>query len=44
MSESYVLQAMAKTARNFKFDKPQRDKLPDYRGPLPDVLSCQNDM
>ena len=24
-------------------DKAQREKLPDYRGPLPDVLNCLAD-
>ena len=30
------------TARYFEFDKSQRDQLPDYRGPLPDVFNCQS--
>ena len=30
------------TARYFEFDNAQRDKLPDYRGPLPDVFNCQS--
>ena len=30
------------TAWYFEFDNAQRDKLPDYRGPLPDVFNCQS--
>ena len=28
-------------AQYFGLDKGQHDKLPDYRGPLPDVVNCQ---
>ena len=33
---------MADPARYLELDKAQRDKLADYRGPLPNVLSCQS--
>ena len=32
------------TARYFEFDEAQRDQLPDYKGPLPDVFNCQSTM
>ena len=33
---------MADLARYLELDKAQRDKLPDYKGPLPNVLNCQS--
>ena len=33
---------MADLARYLELEKAQRDKLPDYKGPLPNVLNCQN--
>ena len=35
---------MAVVVQCFEFDKALRDKLPDQKGPFPDVLSCQTSM
>ena len=35
---------MAVVVQCFEFDKALCDKLPDQKGPFPDVLSCQTSM